>query len=181
MSAKGTYWFWSDWLGDQAVRRLTPAERGVWIDLIALAAVGNPVGYVCDEVGKALPLDEIARVTNAGTVEQVSELINGILKKGAASRDRTGRLFNRRMVRKAELSAKRAWSGKLGGESTTLRWKHFNAVPGQMPRQLPQGLPRSKSPSLTLQESKTTTEYEEGKRSAEEAIERIRANKLRRI
>jgi hypothetical protein len=29
MSAKAkTDWFWSDWLGDPGVRRLTPAEEG---------------------------------------------------------------------------------------------------------------------------------------------------------
>jgi hypothetical protein len=100
-ASKGTYWFWSDWLGDQEVRRLSPAERGLWIDLLALAAVSNPVGYVCDDRGRPLSHDDIRRVTNAASIEEVAELIDGILKKGAASRDRTGRIFNRRMVRLA--------------------------------------------------------------------------------
>jgi hypothetical protein len=112
-------WFWSDWLGDQAVRRLTPAERGVWIDLLALAAVGSPTGYVCDEKGGHFPSTRSAGSRTAATPEQVSELIDGILEKGAASRDRTGRLFNRRMVR-----------------ATRSRWRE-DILPGQLPQQMP--------------------------------------------
>lgn len=131
-------WFWSDWLGDQAVRRLTPAERGVWIDLIGLAAVAQPIGYVCDDRGTPLTDSEIARVTNAGSAEEVAKLIAGILEKGAASRDRTGRIYNRRMVRDAELRRKRSEAGKLGGEATAL--KYFPDVLRQ--KILPQHVPR---------------------------------------
>jgi hypothetical protein len=131
-------WFWSDWLGDQAVRRLTPAERGVWIDLIGLAAVAQPIGYVCDDRGTPLTDSEIARVTNAGSAEEVGKLIAGILEKGAASRDRTGRIYNRRMVRNVELKRKRAEAGKLGGDATAL--KYFpNAV---KQKNLPQHVPK---------------------------------------
>jgi hypothetical protein len=147
-----TSWFWSDWLGDQAVRRLTPAERGVWIDLLALAAVGSPFGYVCDERGRALSFEEIARVTNAGSPEEVSKLIAGIVDKGAASRDRTGRLFNRRMVRDAQkavekkhLAEKRANAGRTGGEHTRDKWRQFHGnqnLPQQMPRRVSGQLPR---------------------------------------
>ena len=180
MSAtKGTYWFWTDWLGDQAVRRLTPAERGVWIDLLALAAVGNPVGYVCDDRGRKLSDDEIARVTNAGSVEEVTTLINGILEKGAASRDRTGRLFNRRMVRQSELAAKRAFAGKRGGERTKLKWQGFSGLPQQLPQHLPGDLLRARSPPLTnpKQERMLAEELGAAKGPAEEAILRMRSRK----
>lgn len=184
-SSKGTYWFWSDWLGDQAVRRLTPAERGVWIDLIALAAVGSPTGYVCDERGRKLSDDEIARVTNAGNVEEVTTLINGILEKGAASRDRTGRLFNRRMVRQAEIAAKRALSGKLGGAHTKLKWQGFSSVPQQTPQHLPRGLPHTGKPSLTIQKI-TSTESgaakgltEEGRLSEHPSVTALRERQSR--
>jgi len=131
-----TMWFWSDWLGDQEVRRLTPAERGVWIDLLALAAAAAPYGYVCDGKGSPLTLEEIARVTNAGSPDEVGKLIAGILEKGAASRDRTGRLFNRRMVREKALSRKRSEAGKLGGKSTANKHWGKNHLLQHLPQQL---------------------------------------------
>jgi len=127
MAAKAsTLWFWSDWLGDQEVRRLTPEERGVWIDMLALAAAAQPFGYVCDGKGRPLTDGEIARVTGASP-EAVSKLIAGILEKGAASRDRTGRIYNRRMVRDAETRRKKAESGRKGGNATAE--KHWGKPP----------------------------------------------------
>jgi hypothetical protein len=152
MSAKdGAFFFWSGWLGDTAVRRLTPAERGVWIDLLALAAAGSPAGYVCDDKGRPLTLAEIARVTNAASPDEVAEHIAGILEKGVASRDRAGRLFDRRMVRMAEIAAKRRLSGLKGGAHTKLKWQQLLSVPGQVPRHLPGDLPRAREGPLSKQ------------------------------
>jgi hypothetical protein len=150
MSAKDVaYFFWSDWLGDPAVRRLSPAERGVWIDLLALAAVGSPTGYVCDDKGRPLTLKEIARVTNAASPDEVAEHIVGILEKGTASRDRTGRLFNGRMVRRADISAKRRVAGAKGGAHAKLIWKDFQSVSRQAPGHLPQRLPHARDGPLS--------------------------------
>jgi hypothetical protein len=148
-------WFWSDWLGDPAVRRLTPAERGVWIDLLGLAAVANPTGYVCDEKGRALNLEEIARWCNATSPDEVSELITGILDKGAASRDRAGRLYNRRMVREASVAAKRRANGQLGGAATRLKWQAFSFLPQQNAWQMPQPT----GPPLSNKESKKESSF----------------------
>jgi hypothetical protein len=168
-----TQWFWSDWLGDQEVRRLTLAERGLWIDLLALAAVAKPYGYVCDDRGRKLPVDEIARVANC-SVEMASELIEGILQKGAASRDRAGRLFNRRMVREAELSAKRKRNGLKGAEATRLKWQALQGLPRQNAWQTPR---QDKAPltikNITTTESGTAREEEVG-RGSTEAIEAMR-------
>ena len=126
-SHQSTQWFWSDWAGDLDVRRLTPAERGLWIDLLCLAAVGKPTGYVCDQRGNPISYEEIARFANCSPTEAES-LIAGILEKGVGSRDRSGRLFNRRMVRRAEKAAEKRLAGKLGGAQTKQVW---NALKSQ--------------------------------------------------
>lgn len=163
MAAKdATQWFWSDWSGDKAVRRLSPAERGVWIDLLAYAAVGKPVGYVCDDNGIPISYEEIARFTNA-TPTEVEALIKGIVDKGAASRDRTGRLFNRRMVRQAELSAKRKRIGRDGGEATKLKWQALQSLPRQNARHWPGDLVGIRDP-VPYQSSKTTTSSDDAPR-----------------
>jgi hypothetical protein len=123
MSAhQSTQWFWSDWAGDLEVRRLTLAERGLWIDLLCLAAVGKPTGYVCDQKGNPLSYEEIARFANSSPTE-VESLIAGILDKGVGSRDRSGRLFNRRMVRQADKAAQKRAAGKLGADQTKKVWE----------------------------------------------------------
>jgi hypothetical protein len=166
-STNKSNWYWSDWLGDLEVRRLTPAERGVWIDLIALAAHGTPTGYVSDAQGRPLSLEEIARVTNAGSPDAAAELINGILEKGAASRDRTGRLFNRRMVRDtektrraAELSAKRAAAGFNGAAHTALKYFGKQILPRQDLRQLPGHVPRVNGKASSNKNKKLTSDSE---------------------
>jgi hypothetical protein len=137
MSAKhSTRWFWSDWSGDPAVRRLTPAERGMWIDLLSIAAVAQPTGYVCDERGNPLSYEEIARFANT-TPTDAESLIVGILAKGVASRDRTGRIWNRRMVRDVALSEKRRRSGADGAAATKLKWQQLNGLPQQLPGHVP--------------------------------------------
>jgi hypothetical protein len=149
-SKQSTNWFWSDWAGDLAVRSLTPAERGLWIDLLALAATGNPTGYVVDARGEPLAVEQIARFANCSASEAVS-LIDGILAKGVASRDRTGRLLNRRMVRDLELSVKRRRAGQAGGLTTAMKWHGKTGVPQHLPQQMPRhaGTRLSKKKDLT--------------------------------
>jgi hypothetical protein len=117
-------------MADPAVRRLTLAERGLWIDLLALASEGKPYGYVTDWQGKALSAKEIAMRVNAESPEQVETLIAGILVKGAASQE-GGRLYNRRMKNKGEfatasatvlLQQKRRFAGRLGGRQKQLNY-----------------------------------------------------------
>lgn len=131
MSAKhSTRFFWSDWLGDPAVRRLTPAERGLWIDCLALMATANPTGYLCDDRGRPLTRDDMARLAGTSPTE-AAKLLDGIHGKGVASVDRTGRLYNRRMVRDAEIAAQKRLYGKAGGAATRLKWQQLSALPQQ--------------------------------------------------
>jgi hypothetical protein len=126
-----TNWFWSDWLGDSEVRQLTAEERGLWIDLLGLAASGNPKGYVTDASGCPLSASYIGRVANINDADRVEHLMAQIIAKGVASKDADGRLYNRRMVRgnfadnlltakKVLLSAKRSEAGKRGAAKTNL-------------------------------------------------------------
>lgn len=169
-STQGTFWFWSDWLGDQAVRRLSPAARGVWIDCLALMAVANPTGYLCDDMGRPLTHEDVARVVNATPVE-VANLLDEVLEKGAASRDRTGRLYNRRMVRKASISATKKRNGKAGGVATRLKWQALSSVPQQMPRHMPQ---HSQAPPYQSNKITTTSDAARSGLSTESLEENVR-------
>jgi hypothetical protein len=152
---QSTHWYWSDWAGDLAVRRLTPAERGLWIDLLSLAATAQPTGFIVDERGNALPLEEIARFANCSSLAECASLIAGILAKGVASRDRSGRLYNRRMVRDVALSEKRRRSGSTGGVATKLKWQAFSGLPGDLPGHVP----RQTGTRAFPKENKTTSTF----------------------
>ncbi len=42
----GTTWskfYWSDWLSDSALRAVSSAARGLWIDMLCIAAVVCPL------------------------------------------------------------------------------------------------------------------------------------------
>lgn len=156
-------WYWSDWLGDQAVRRLTLAERGLWIDLLALAAAGVPTGYVTDSKGRPLTHEEIARISNAGSPVEVADLIRSIVDKGVGSRDRTGRLLNRRMVRDAQRSAVKRRAGHVGGVHTALVNKSNKALLQHMAQQvLEQNEPSTRGLTYKKDNSSTNSESEKG-------------------
>ena len=168
---------------DQEVRRLTPAERGVWIDLLCLAAVGKPTGYVCDQRGNPLSYEEIGRFANCSPTEAES-LIAGILEKGAASRDRSGRLFNRRMTRQAEKTAKKRTAGKLGAEQTKQVWKGLRAL-AEKQSALANATAHAVAPlTRPIQSSKeitTTVSVERGLGNGEIAVTPSLQNSLRRM
>lgn len=164
MSAtKGSFFFWTDWLGDTEVRRLSPAERGFWADCLAIAATALPFGYVVDNKGRPLSVAEHARISNCSEAE-AAQLIAGVLEKGAASRDRAGRLFNRRMVRDASLSAKRSLAGKKGAARTNLKYQAFPVLPRQTPQQIPRPPPRP-----------TPQQHKQKEREARDSAARARA------
>lgn len=167
-STAKTNWFWSDWLGDPAVRRLSPAARGVWIDCLALMATACPVGYLCDDRGRKLNHEEIARVTNAGSPVEVSKLLAEILDKGVASVDRTGRVYNRRMVRAASIAAKKQRNGRLGGAATRLKWQAFSGLPQQNAWQMPQQNSRALSHPLRKKDKNLSSFSSEDSAAREE-------------
>jgi hypothetical protein len=108
-----TKFFWADWLSDPALRLCSYAARGLWMDMLALAASHDPIGYVA-VAGRALDACSIARMTG-GAENEVSGLLSELEQSRVFSRDRQGRIYSRRMItdfKKAKIAAK---NGKLGG------------------------------------------------------------------
>ena len=99
----GTVWakfFWADWLSDVNLRRCSPAARGLWMDMLCVAAQHEPVGYLCVN-GESLEACDMARI--AGVEEALAtSLMAELARNGVYSRDRRGRLYSRRMVRDAQ-------------------------------------------------------------------------------
>jgi len=108
-----TKFYWQDWLADAGLRRCSLAARGLWIDLLCIAAQHDPIGYVAIG-GKGLSATDIARMAGASESE-VSTLLDELAENGVFSRDRTGRIYSRRMLRDAKKAKLSQTHGKEGG------------------------------------------------------------------
>lgn len=118
----GTTWskfYWSDWQSDPALRLCSYAARGLWMDLLCIAAAHDPIGYVA-VAGRALDETSIARLTG-GQESEVRALLGELDRAGVFSRDRQGRIYSRRMVKDARKAATARNQGKEGGNPTIRR------------------------------------------------------------
>lgn len=112
----GTTWskfFWSDWFSEPALRLCSYAARGLWIDMLCIAATHDPIGYVA-VAGRGLDETSIARMTG-GLESEVPSLLGELERNGVFSRDRHGRIYSRRMVADARRAATARKNGKKGG------------------------------------------------------------------
>jgi hypothetical protein len=115
----GTTWtkfYWSDWLSEPALRLCSYAARGLWMDMLCIAATHDPIGYVA-VAGRGLTETDIARMTG-GSESEVPALLGELDRNGVFSRDRQGRIYSRRMVSDAKKAAIAVKNGKNGGNPT---------------------------------------------------------------
>jgi len=108
-----TKFFWTDWESDPALRLCSYAAQGLWMRMLCIASAHVPIGYVA-VAGRALDSSTIARMTG-GSEAEVQTLLGELERNGVFSRDRTGRIYSRRMVRDAKKSAMARKNGKMGG------------------------------------------------------------------
>ncbi len=105
-----------DWLKDPALRRCSKAAKGMWADMLCLA-------FECEDRGifaaASVPWqdEEIAEAVGGDRTENLL-LLRELLAKGVCSRNQTGAIFSRRMVRDEKLSRVRAANGSLGGSKS---------------------------------------------------------------
>ena len=112
----GTVWtkfYWADWMSDAGVRRSSLAARGLWIDMLCIAAQADPIGYL---TVKKVPLTvkDIARMVGESEPE-TGTLLDELERNGVFSRDRNGTIFSRRIVRDEKKARTAQNNGKKGG------------------------------------------------------------------
>lgn len=112
----GTTWtkfFWSDWQTDPGLRRSSYAARGLWMEMLCIAAGHDPIGYVA-VAGMPLTGSDLARMTG-GSESEVASLLLELERNGVFSRDRRRFIYSRRMVSDAKRSATFKKNGQKGG------------------------------------------------------------------
>lgn len=102
-----------DWKKDPGIQSLTYHQRGVWFELLLLMHESEQRGRL---LLNGMPMPEQAIAVSLGLDNQeVNQIITTLLTYGVASRDESGALVCRRMLRDEELRKIRTQCGKLGG------------------------------------------------------------------
>ena len=109
--------FWTDWRSDSALNLCSLPARGVWIELLCLAAQGDPYGTVTIK-GKVPTADELFNlIAPRGTRRRDFEHWMGELEaNGVAQRDPRGALYSPRMSHDGAVSLARIGAANV-------RWK----------------------------------------------------------
>ncbi len=101
-----------DWRGDQALRVVSLAARGLWIDMIAVMHEATPYGHLVIG-GQPVSDADLARLVGA-RAEEVQALLVELLAAQVARKTRGGVIYSKRMTedgkrskegRKAKLEA----------------------------------------------------------------------------
>lgn len=135
MTAKNpsaTFYF-NDWENDANLKPCSLAAQGLWMRLLCIAARSPEPGVVqIGDLTCSLP-DGLAHLALAvgRPLQEIVPLIDELLSSGTASQDRKKRIVNRRMIRAAALSGKRAECGKLGADVTNGNRKRKEELPQQ--------------------------------------------------
>lgn len=118
--------FTGDWLKDPNVTMLSPAARGVWIDLLCAMHEAGRYGELCGTT------DQLARIARCSTAELVQALAD-IETTGVADvtlSNNTTKIVNRRMLREykqREDAAKRQRKFRDNGGGDPDRWTFIRA------------------------------------------------------
>jgi hypothetical protein len=107
------FW-WQDWTLELGFKRCSRAARGLWMDMLAAAALADPPGYM------PLPDDELWKLS-PGPPEEVPDLLTELENANIFSRDKRGRIYSRRLIRDRELTRLGIETGKMGGNPSLRR------------------------------------------------------------
>jgi len=107
-----------DWLHDAALRSCSVGARGLWVEMICLMHQGSEYGFLKVNHTPILAAN-LARMAGA-TIDETEGWLSELEAAGVFSRDESGCIFSRRMIRDENVRLARAAGGKLGGNPALL-------------------------------------------------------------
>jgi hypothetical protein len=138
-----------DWRGDQALRAVSIAARGLWIEMLCIMHEAQPYGHLILG-GRAVSTDVLARVAGLG-VDECGDLIVELENAGVLSRTRKAVIYSRRMVKDHSRAEK-------GRKSVNKRWKQEaeNKEENGAPNRSPDRKPTTQKPEARVSVDKST-------------------------
>ncbi len=128
-----------DWRGDQALRAVSIAARGLWIECLCIMHEAKPYGHLLLN-GEPVGGDALARMTGT-TVDEAQALMAELRQAGVFGLTRAGIVFSRRMTKDHAASQK-------GKKSIEKRWSQASDKPKENdePNRVPIGEPNTQKP-----------------------------------
>ncbi len=103
----------SDWLSDPNLRVCSLSSRSVWFDCICIMHQAEPYGFLLIN-GMKPDNSQLARLLNA-TQDEISSCLSELESTGVFSKNSSGIIYSRRMVRDYERSETGRKNGMKGG------------------------------------------------------------------
>lgn len=146
-----------DWRGDQALRAVSLAARGLWMECLMLMHEAKPYGHLV--VGREPPTDDVlARLAGCSPVE-IQPLLAELESANVYSRTNNGIIYSRRMTsdkRKADKCRNAVNTGRWHKDSVSA------ATPNRSPNRTPTETPNSHIPDVQTSSSARTREAARG-------------------
>lgn len=117
--------YWSDYDADEGLRMCSLAAQGLWMRMLCLMARATPKGEL-RVGGEPCTVTDLARAVGESE-EMVASLLGELARRGVSSATRAGVIYSRRLRKDAEISRKRAISGKKGGMASLGKIKEKTA------------------------------------------------------
>lgn len=118
----------ADWLGDRRLIRCSLAAKGLWIDIICMAASVDPDSDLYGHAvttnadGNIVPLSTQMLADECGaTREEIELALEELGRNGVFSRTKDGIIYSRRLVRDRQAYLEAASNGSKGGKKAQSR------------------------------------------------------------
>lgn len=133
-----------DWRGDQALRAVSVAARGLWMEMLCIMHESSPYGHLVLG-GHAVSSDVLARMSGLGA-EECGALLAELESAGVFSRTRKGVIYSRRMIKDRSRAEK-------GRKSVQKRWTQGaeNLGENRTPNRPPTRAPTTQKPEARSQ------------------------------
>lgn len=133
-----------DWRGDQSLRAVSIAARGLWIECLCIMHEAKPYGHLVLN-GAPVEDDTLARMTGV-SADEVSALMAELRQAGVLSVTSRGVVFSRRMTKDHARAQK-------GRKAANKRWSQASddVEQSEAPNRSSNGLPTTQKPDTRYQ------------------------------
>lgn len=124
-----------DWRGDQALRAVSIAARGLWMECLCIMHEATPYGHLMLN-GKPVEDDALSRMAGV-SVDEVARLMAELRQAGVLSVTRKGVVFSRRMTKdharaqKGKAAVKKRWKNDETGTAQASDTKQKSDAPNR--------------------------------------------------